>query len=158
MNRRNKVFVCFNHSKLQELLDNSKWKSKGAFLVYNQDGTLLASTNPDYNNIDLSGYLNIDGFFNLKYEDTEYICKIIQSNNTKCYYASITPKKLATEPISSLQKMALFFALIIIPLGLLISYLLSQRNYTPLKRLIEWINDKAIYDPEVLNWEMKSTY
>ena len=133
---------------IQKLLDNSKWQSNGAFLVYNQDGTLLASTNPDYNNIDLSGYLNIDGFFNLKYEDTEYICKIIQSNNTKCYYASITPKKLATEPISSLQKMALFFALIIIPLGLLISYLLSQRNYTPLKRLIEWINDKAIDDGE----------
>ena len=147
-NRRNKVFVCFNPSKLQELLDNSKWQSNGAFLVYNSDGTLLASTNPDYNNIDLSMYLDTDGFFNLKHEGIEYICKIIQSNNTKCYYASITPKAIATEPVSSSQKMELFFILIIIPIGLIISYLLSQRNYTPLKRLMEWIDDIAIYDPE----------
>lgn len=148
INRQNKVFVSFNPSKLQELLDNSRWASNGAFLVYSPDGILLASTNPDYNDIDLSAYFNVDGFFNFKHEDTEYICKIIQSNNTKCYYASITPKELATEPISSLKNMELIFVLVIIPIGLTISYLLSRRNYTPLKRLLEWINEKAMYDPE----------
>lgn len=148
VNRQNKVFVSFNPSKLQELLDNSKWANNGAFLVYSPEGKLLASTNPDYNDIDLSGYFDIDGFFNLKYEDKEYICKIIQSDNTKCYYVSITPKELATKPISSLKDMGLIFAVIIIPIGLAISYLLSRRNYTPLKRLLVWINEKAMYDPE----------
>lgn len=62
-NMQDKVFVLFNMSELQKILLNSKWESNGAFLVYNSTGSILASTNPLYDNIDLSPYFHMDDFF-----------------------------------------------------------------------------------------------
>ena len=147
-NIHDKVFVVFNLYALQQILANSKWESNGAFLVYNSSGSLLASTNSYYNDIDLSPYFHMDGFFNMEYEGTEYVCKIIQSPSTKCYYASVTPKALAAEPVFYSQKLGFIFALVFIPIGLLACYILSRRNYIPFKRLIQWIDEKSMYDPE----------
>ena len=148
-NMQDKVFVLFNMSELQKILLNSKWESNGAFLVYNSTGSILASTNPLYDNIDLSPYFHMDDFFIWStMVSNMYVCKIMQSPYTKCYYASITPKTLAAESVSYFKKLALFFVLTIITIGLMISYLFSRQNYTPLKKLIQWMDEKAIYDPE----------
>jgi len=142
-----KVVVVFNPSILQKILSDNKLDINGAFLILNSEGELLASTNPDYNNIDLLSYFNEEDFFYIKHDDTEYVCKIIQSSSTKCYYASVTPKDLAAKPVSNTKRLVLIFVIIFAPIGLLLSYLLSQRNYTPLKRIIDWLDEKAMYDP-----------
>mgnify|MGYP000321073434 CR=1 FL=1 len=147
-NIQDKVFVIFNLYALQQILADSKWESNGAFLVFNPNGSILASTNSHYDDIDLSPYFHMEGFFNMEHEGTEYVCKIIQSPSTKCYYASVTPKALAAEPVFYSQKMELIFSLVFIPIGLLACYVLSRRNYIPFKRLIQWIDEKSMYDPE----------
>ena len=143
-----KVFVCFNPARLQKILADSRWESNGAFLVFNAGGVLLTSTDPAYNDMDLSSYFHMSGFFNMEHKGEEYTCKITQSNQTKCFYASVTPKALAIEPVSNSRKMVLLFSIIFVLAGLLISYMLSRRNYAPLKRLVDWVNQKAVYDPQ----------
>ncbi len=145
---RDKVFVCFNPSRLQSILNDSIWESNGAFLVFNDNGDLLTSTDSAYNDMSLKLYFGKNDFFDMKYGGKEYTCKIIQSERTDCYYASVTPKAVAVEPVTDFRNKVLLFSALLFCAGMLIAYILSRRNYAPLKKLIDWIDEKAIYDPQ----------
>ena len=145
-NFQDKVFVIFHTSRLQQILNNSRWESNGAFLVYGPDGTLLTATDPAYYGMDLSPYFYKKDFFDTEHAGGEYICKVIRSDHTNFRYASVTPKNLAAQPVTASQKMAFLFLLIFIPIGFSACYILSQRYYSPLKRLVKWVDEIALYD------------
>jgi AraC-like DNA-binding protein len=145
---RDKVFVCFNPSRLRSILCNSKWESNGAFLVFNGNGNLLTSTDSAYNDMNLRSYFDRNGFFDMKHDGKEYTCKIIQSAKTDCYYASVTPKAVAVKPVTDFRNKVLLFSVLLFCVGMWIAYILSRQNYAPLKKLIDWVDEKAMYDPK----------
>ncbi len=145
---QDKVFVNFSPSRLQSILHNSKWESNGAFLVFNNKGDLLTSTDSAYDDMNLKSHFKKKGFFDMKHNEKEYTCKIIQSKKTGCYYASVTPKAVAVKPITDFRNKVLLFSVLLFCAGILIAYILSRQNYAPLKRLVDWVDDKAVYDPQ----------
>ncbi|NLC44199.1 MAG: AraC family transcriptional regulator [Clostridiales bacterium] len=140
-----KVFVVLRIPILQRALLDSKQGNHSAYLVYNSDGMLLTSTDSLYNNFDLSSYFSGENTFEMEHEGSEYVTKVVRSDRTGCYYASITPKKLAAEAVTASRRQLVVFVLIITPLGVALAYAFSKRNSVPLKRLVQWLDEKAIY-------------
>lgn len=139
----NKVIISYNVVALSQYLNKSAWEGSGAFVAYNPQGEVLTSTNPAYSSIDIMPYVNTRGFFDMEHDGQQYVAKTIKSSTTGCYYASITPKEFAEEVVINTQRMEIMFLLVVVPAALLLSLILSQRNYSPLKRLLQWVDERT---------------
>jgi len=87
------------------------------------------------------------GYYRRTINEMEYIFQAVNSGYSGCTFISVVPANLFWTKLDSIQNYSLLAGCIYLLFGILMSILLSYRNYTPILTLVKDIRNKSINVP-----------
>lgn len=141
-----KAVIVFDETKLQRIIDNSEWLNEGVTAIFNQNNKLLIASNDKYNSIDISNYLNKTGLIYDTVNGKKSIIKIFNSPDVGCKYISIIPYGIFFKIIQYFRNINIIGIVIFLIIGGLTAYILSKKNYNPVKLVINQISEKSNFN------------
>ncbi len=136
---KSSIIVLLKEDVLLEKINQNNWMLMGRTYFVDEDGFNIFKTggtplkNDIFNKIKDREISDIDG--------EVYITK--KSESKKWYYISSYPEELFKKQSIKVQIIAIFMSIIVFVLGVIAAYYFTQRNYKPLKKLVEFF-DKNI--------------
>lgn len=137
------VVVTIDATKIQKLLENIDLINNG--IVYITDGTGQVVTsvgNKEYLKLYDKGEFTDSKYFYYKSEQGEVTVSHTLSKTNQWRYVSIIPAQALTSRLSHIKWFIVKILIIEIFIGMIISYLLTKKNYYPIKMTVEKLKDK----------------
>jgi two-component system, response regulator YesN len=130
---------------------DSKSNYKSNIFVINEDGIVVSHSssemflknisNEDYVKQILSSGKNSDSFIK-SINGIKYVVTFVSSDALKWKFVSLTPYGSVISPVRKVQAVAFAFCMIILLLGLVLSFMLSKKIYSPIGSLVSNVNKK----------------
>lgn len=133
-------------SSIAEMLGSAQYGDNGDVTIINRDGELVAATNSNVDLINLIDLDQLDGasnYYKQVVDGVEYIYQVVTSDYSGCSFISIVPTSIFWAKLHTIRSYSIFATCIYLLLGILISFLLSGRNYAPISTLIQDITKKS---------------
>ncbi|HHV94976.1 MAG TPA: helix-turn-helix transcriptional regulator [Clostridiaceae bacterium] len=146
------AFAVYKLDKLAmvEMLNNARYCDDAVVIILNREGEIVATTDIEYrliSHIDVNQLKDTANYFRKTINGMEYIFQAVRSDYSGCTFISIVPANLFWTKLDSIQSYSLLAGCIYILFGILMSILLSYRNYTPILTLVKDIRNKSINVP-----------
>lgn len=130
---------------------DSKSNYKSNIFVINDRGVIVSHSSPemflknvaneDYIKQILSSKKESDSFIK-SIDGLKYVVTYVSSDSLKWTFVSLTPYEAIISPVKKVQAVSFIFCLIIMVCGLLFSFMLSKRIYSPIGSLINNVSEK----------------
>jgi len=137
------IVATINSTRIQKLLENIDLINKG--IVYITDGTgqvIISVGNKDYLKLYDKERFTDSKYFYDKAEQGEIIVSHTLSKTNQWRYVSIIPARALTDRLGHIKWFIVKILMIEFFIGMIISYLLTKRNYYPIKTTVEKLIDK----------------
>lgn len=138
-----KAVIVFDETKLESLINNSEWLNEGVTAIFNQNNKLLITSNAKYNSIDISKYINKTDLIYDTVNGKKSIIKVFDSSATGCKYISVVPYSIFFRIIQYFRNINFIGIMLFLILGGLTAYILTKKNYNPVKLAINKIREKS---------------
>lgn len=140
------LVAIIDMEQLTTLLENSKWGKEGITMIIDKNDKILASSGrkemlPE--NLTYESLNSDSGFIYSAMNHQEVVVSYLDSSVTGWKYVSIIPNRAFFSKAEAIKNITIFSTLLCLCLGFFISYAFAQRNYNPLKSIIEVISEKS---------------
>ena len=141
------ICVTINFSQIKERLLSSKWSDGMEVLILNQngdiiaqDGSLLTDYEMDYEEMAEGSYFMSD----ILNEDCTVT--VLNSDKSDWKYIVVMPISLIDREARNIQRVAMTGLFLCILSSFAFSYILTKRNYNPLKMILDTFKQHGNYD------------
>jgi len=137
------IVATIDTTRIQKLLENIDLINKG--VVYITDGTgqvIISVGNKEYIDIYDKIKFTDSKYFYSKSEQGEIIISHTLSKTNQWRYVSIIPVQALTDRLGYIKRFIIKVLIIEILIGMIISYLLTKKNYHPIKITVEKLKEK----------------
>ncbi|NLO35455.1 MAG: helix-turn-helix transcriptional regulator, partial [Clostridiaceae bacterium] len=111
-------------------------------LLLDQQGHVFGSFGGDFNGLNLASQINTDTITTYEHLDEAYVCTFVRSEVGPFTYAALTPKNLFWKQTNYIMTVTIIGFMVAAVVGLIMTILLLQHNYTPLRNTIQLLQDK----------------
>ncbi|MEM1577961.1 MAG: AraC family transcriptional regulator [Candidatus Pacearchaeota archaeon] len=156
---RGTLIVKLNSSKINNIITNFIDLQKYVIGIIDKNSNYYISGNSNLiKDINLKyEFLNQQrDYFNILNKKFENLCIIcFKSNNEQLIYFSIFSLSLILEEIKHIKTTSLFYLSLYILFGIITAYILAERNYHPIKKLIDKISQNVKVNENLTKNEIK---
>lgn len=133
------VIVILNGDKLSELMDNINNNDENQILITDiNDQTLsIGKTNILTDRLKYNNIYKAPISFNINLNNDRVAVTHIASNVNNWNYISLKPSKIYLKQVNYIIYTIIIYIVLCIIVGIILSYFLAKKQYTPLQRLID---------------------
>jgi len=141
------IVVLLNGGRFQDMINNIQGVNQSNIFIIDSNNDIIASagtnTLPDYIHYkDLNGEQGVsvknDG-------DEKFTVSYVNSKISQMKYVSITPERIYLQKSRYIQNFAFISLIVAIGLGVLLAYVFSKRNYTPIVDIMNILSNDKIH-------------
>jgi AraC-like DNA-binding protein len=140
------VFVRLNESKFIEKVNQLKDINGVAAFIVDKDNTIISSTCDITfeEKIDYSEVPKNSGSFHKSINGKNMIVSYTTSENNSWKYIAITPSRVFWSDVQYVKKYAVISILLCLLIGGIVAVIMANRNYNPVRRLVNKFDKQAI--------------
>ncbi|HEY5583827.1 MAG TPA: helix-turn-helix domain-containing protein [Ruminiclostridium sp.] len=147
--------ILFYDSKLLDLLNNVALGGE-AYIIDSKNNVIVSAGNDiSIPKLDYKLLNNNEGLLYKKITGKNMVISYISSSTTDWKYVSVIPRNIFMEKANYIRNITLFFVAICFLLGIVAIYFLANRNYSPIKRMVESISSLLGEGPSKSKNEME---
>lgn len=145
------ISITLNEESLAKELANAKWMEEGSVFIIDRENRILASTSSK----DYSGLVNYEmlskseAVFNQTLDGEKVVVSYAASDVNDWKYVSVLPTRVFLGNAQYIRKVIYVSVLLCLLTGILISYILTKRNFNPLEKIAMIFKSKS--EKEVWN-------
>ncbi|GIP33659.1 helix-turn-helix domain-containing protein [Paenibacillus sp. J2TS4] len=146
------LVIYINEQEINQLLKQVEWVNNGAIYIMDENQQILMTNSNEYE-IDPEIYTRLtqqSDDYNLQIGEKMLSYTTSAKNGWK--YVSIVPKGIVMERVNEVKNWALTMLVVCLVAGVIVSYVMAYRNYSPIRELIQAIaKGKGIYKGNFAN-------
>ena len=150
--------ILIDEQQIREMLNQEDWENKGSIYIIDESKETIMSTVKEETIItDLKPLLNKrenESFVVNKKDGQEMIVSYTTSNQNGWTYVSVVPKHIVLSKVNTVRTWAIYLVLCCFLIGIIVSYILANRNYRPIQELVTTILKGKNQSKEELSNEM----
>lgn len=132
------IGVSLNLDEIQKSLDTMKWDSQVDIMIINSQNEIISQTNTDdwQFTIDYES-LTAESYVDTVINDKPCVLLVRDSGRMDWKYVTVIPVHIFEENARDIRRYTLLGLFGCIFIGIIFSYYMTKRNYTPVKNLLE---------------------
>lgn len=140
------VGIVINEQNIIKLLSDIDVLNHGSTIILDADNNVIAEVGNSlaYASIKdvLSKISDKSGYFDKEIADVDSMIAYTVSNYSGWKYMAIIPRKTFMQKAEYIKELTMILSALSIVIGILMSYLMTRREYNPIKRILEKITAK----------------
>lgn len=113
-----------------------------ALLLLDEKGQVFGSFGGDFIGLDLAAQIDTETITTYEHQGEAYVCTFMRSEVGPYTYAALTPRNLFWKQNYTIMAITVVGFMSAAVVGLIMTYLLLQHNYTPLKKTVQMLEEK----------------
>lgn len=129
--------IIADGKQLSELLNLLKWNNQGILTVSSPKSHIVLQSNNDRKSIPLeySTLRNQNGIIQKVFKNKKYFVASVESSISDLQYTCLISSAEYLQSLDLIKRLTLIYTLICLTAGLVLSFFLAMRNYTPIQQL-----------------------
>lgn len=151
------IAIRMDVADLDQIVEAAKWNDELLFGILNSDNQLINTVNEEEPFLNLS-YIGMTDKGDMKLRLGKEACtaKIVISDVAEWKYVAIMPERVLMADAQKVQQLGIMGLFLCIFTGFAFSHFLTNRNYNPLKKLIEIFQSQT--NQNEVAYEVKNEY
>lgn len=141
-----KLITFTETKKYSDIFDSLVSDSKGYYFLTDSDGEILITNDSER---DYILYLDTDGKNQYTKDDMIVISESTAKKVFQCYL--LVPRKTYTEEIEKIKGLTIVLIISCLVLGIIISFIMANRNYSPIRHIINKLKTIGRWNPSGYN-------
>ncbi|KAB8136778.1 AraC family transcriptional regulator [Gracilibacillus oryzae] len=140
-NIKGALMVHIDEWQVRNMLHKIEGLNSGVMYIADQKDNIMMSTSDDTNSfVNIKPLLNKEaGFITKKIDGQEMIVSFTTSEENGWTYVSIVPKEIVLTQVNHVKSWAFGMLLISVVIGIIVSYYLANRNYRPIRDVVNTV-------------------
>jgi two-component system, response regulator YesN len=138
------IVIVIDENVIREEINRVKWMEEGTVLIVDNSNNILASTG-EYSLPESMKYKKLNknhDVFNTDINGESMVVSYISSEINSWKYVSVLPSSVFMKKAYHVREISYYSIILCLMIGILAAYLLTKKNYNPLRKIINIFDNK----------------